>query len=206
MLWGKFIGEDGSMGLTHGEVYPIRTKVKSLGLFRTEAWIWVEVLKADVSCPYSSLESLIKNWEILGEVEPYKWVAKKEPLKGRKYLNDLGASGTVPMSTSDGRQAQWKEERDIYGFDERETWGLEYTMVELLYERIMMYKEIAINDFDHHTIEVDGEEHTQGEWIDEIIKLSQEVIKDGDLGMIDTHGKKQRIWTIWKELHPVMWW
>lgn len=51
----RFIGQDGSMGLKHGEVYTVRISqgVKYLYV------CWGE----RKYCPYSSLEALTANWE-----------------------------------------------------------------------------------------------------------------------------------------------
>lgn len=51
----KFIGEDGSMGLRHGEFYDCTIKSH-------DGYIWVywdDDLKA---CSYGSIEKLAKNW------------------------------------------------------------------------------------------------------------------------------------------------
>jgi len=41
----------------------------------------------------------------------------------------------------DSRQEQWKEEQKRYGFDERETWNLEFTFVAWIYPRLKMFRE-----------------------------------------------------------------
>jgi hypothetical protein len=63
----------------------------------------------------------------------------------RKYIDDLGIKRKdTPQGWGhgDARQAQWREERKVYGFDERETWSLDLTFKLWLYERLMMYKEV----------------------------------------------------------------
>jgi hypothetical protein len=63
----------------------------------------------------------------------------------RKYIDDLGIKRKdTPQGWGHGdvRQAQWQEERKLYGFDEHETWSLDLTFKLWLYERLMMYKEV----------------------------------------------------------------
>lgn len=53
----KFIGEDGSMGFKNGKKYDIQSK----------CWnntIVVKTTNDRLSCPYGSIESFLKNWEI----------------------------------------------------------------------------------------------------------------------------------------------
>lgn len=46
----------------------------------------------------------------------------------RKYLDDICVTERPDTwSRNDERQNRWKEERAIYGFDERETWALDYS-------------------------------------------------------------------------------
>lgn len=64
----KFIGEDKSMGFRHGEIYDIKTKLQ-YDLWSTNSSIWVHgTTKKNpqgYKCPYSSLENLVENWEII---------------------------------------------------------------------------------------------------------------------------------------------
>lgn len=60
----KFIGADGSMGLTHGKTYDVDVKTKG-------KYIWVTIPKLEVrekvlkkwECPYSSPQTFSANWE-----------------------------------------------------------------------------------------------------------------------------------------------
>ena len=59
----------------------------------------------------------------------------------RDYLKNMpNPYGNCLDPTYDKRQGRWKKERKKYGFDERQTWNLSTTMIELLYERVMMFK------------------------------------------------------------------
>ena len=58
-MYLKFVGEDKSMGLSHGRIYDVRVKTK-------KNYIWVEipnVLFGAWRCPYSSPQSFAANWE-----------------------------------------------------------------------------------------------------------------------------------------------
>jgi hypothetical protein len=52
-MYLKFVGKDGSMGLTHGKVYNV--KIES-----DRRYIWV--YWGDKRCPYSSPQSFADNW------------------------------------------------------------------------------------------------------------------------------------------------
>lgn len=59
MIFLRFIGKDGSMGLKHGKTY--RCKVYTYeGLICVS---WKRKWLADEMCPYRSLEALTDNWE-----------------------------------------------------------------------------------------------------------------------------------------------
>ena len=67
----------------------------------------------------------------------------------REYLKNMpNPYGNCLVPAYDKRQGKWKKERKKYGFDERQTWNLNTTMIELLYERVMMLKEINFVYFD----------------------------------------------------------
>lgn len=63
------------------------------------------------------------------------------PLQKRKYLNKLETNGQAydNIDPNDVRMEKWFEQQAIYGFDEREVWNLNQTMIELLYERVRYY-------------------------------------------------------------------
>ena len=67
---------------------------------------------------------------------------------------------------NDKRQKEWKKQRKKYGFDERETWSLDFSFHLWLYERLKMYKKIAPIDMTYHKFMFKDKEYNQGEMID----------------------------------------
>ena len=72
---------------------------------------------------------------------------KKEKLVHCKYLEDVGIDVyDMPQNfckeTVNSRVEKWEKEREKYGFDERETWSLDDSLLQWLYSRLMMYKDI----------------------------------------------------------------
>lgn len=59
----KFIGKNGSMGFVTGRIYNIKTRCGFV-YGKTPCLIVVDVLNKN-SCPYSSLESMLENWELI---------------------------------------------------------------------------------------------------------------------------------------------
>lgn len=63
-MYLKFIGKNGSMRLSHGEVYNVNVKTKS-------DYIWVTIPMFEFrekvfgkwECPYSSPQTFSENWE-----------------------------------------------------------------------------------------------------------------------------------------------
>lgn len=61
-----------------------------------------------------------------------------------KYLSDLGMEESdLPCgwNPDDNRQPEWEKERVTYGFDERETWSLDFSLGVWLYPRLCFFKE-----------------------------------------------------------------
>lgn len=64
-----FIGEDGSMGLTHGRVYRVKVFTDTLTLSR-KTYIWVvwrpdpESSETPCACPYASVNAMARNWRL----------------------------------------------------------------------------------------------------------------------------------------------
>lgn len=127
----------------------------------------------------------------------------------------LYLSGTDKNSMYRGqsipRRFKWWVERRIYGFDETETWSLDYTMIQLLYERVRRYKRVASKAIHmNQTVAVRQVMHTQEEWIDILLILMKQYLDDDfdndKDGYHIEHYTKQMIWDIWSALHPLMWW
>lgn len=94
-----------------------------------------------------------------------------------KYLKNLGLKKEdLPQGwgtdSDDKRQKKWKKEREEYGFDNRETWSLDYTFKLWLYERLSMYNEVAPNviDTSFHKYEFRGEQITFQDCIDKMLE------------------------------------
>lgn len=136
--------------------------------------------------------------------------------KKRKYLNDIGIvlASTEDMKNSKGEE-KFREQRELYGFDERDTWSLDFTMRALLYERLKMYFDIAdqVINLNHHTITYKNIEYTQRELILELIYLLEDVIKKEDESYfydeqdkLEFYDSCNEVWQIWALLEPAMWW
>ena len=79
----------------------------------------------------------------------------------RKYLEEIGINNFPEKWESDTRQKEWDEQRHIYGFDERDTWSLDYSFYLWLYERTKMFLEVASIDLNCHKFDFKGKEYTQ---------------------------------------------
>ena len=133
-----------------------------------------------------------------------------------KYLDDLGLKenkyGTNFMPDDDERADEWREEREKYGFDSRETWCLNTIFIEWIYTRVKMYEEYAseVIDLSYHKIPYKGQKITQKEAIDKILSLAEEIFLTRD--RYDSTADKvfvensREICDLWKEVLPCMWW
>jgi len=94
-------------------------------------------------------------------------------IKGRKYLSDLGLKKSIiPQhwgAKNDKRQEHWDKEKEIYGFDQRETWSLNSSFNIWLFERLSMYNEVNCINTSFHEIEFKGEVLTFQDCIDKML-------------------------------------
>lgn len=130
----------------------------------------------------------------------------------RKYLEELHSETVTNYcrlleNKEDDREAIWEKERQVYGFDNRETWSLGFTFYLWLYERLMMYKEIGGQtvDLTYHRFEYKNKEYTQLELIDEMLTrlrfcFSEEYDEWNDYEYV------HEIEAIWAVILPAMWW
>ncbi len=134
-------------------------------------------------------------------------------MQKHKYLTDLGLKDNEIMQNicepDEDREPRWKEQREKYGFDDRETWGLDVSFCQWLYERLMMYKEIGGQtiDLNFHKFNIYGNNMTQLECIDMIIELLIPYLTHLD-DIDNKHYFKdlEKICYIWGKILPAMWW
>ena len=142
----------------------------------------------------------------------------------KKNVND----GVDEIAVDDKRQETWQQERNKYGFDSRDTWSLDFTMTEMLYERLCMYLQKAdeIVNLSYHTYDFEGRTYTQREMIMEMIENAEIFLKfeygtidyaaiaddsDHELelmgqGEIEAADAKKRLWDMWAVVQHQMWW
>lgn len=90
-----------------------------------------------------------------------------------KYLTDIGVKESdTPWGwqPDDKKQEFWKTQRDLYGFDERDTWSLDYPIALFIYPRLKMYDEVNIVDTNACKVECGDETLTLQECIDLMLK------------------------------------
>lgn len=156
----------------------------------------------------------------------------------RFYIDEIKKLGDVSddgISPDDTRHEQWKNEREKFGFDGRDTWSLDFTMTEMLYERLQMYmvKADEIVNLSYHTYDFGGKTYTQREIILEMINDAETFLKfeydaidelneddfsamteDEMDAYLELYGQweikalhaKRRLWLMWAVVQHQMWW
>lgn len=93
----------------------------------------------------------------------------------RKYLDTIGYStGLEDIDPKD--YLRWKEQESTYGFNDSETWNLDSTMLSLLYERLMMFKDVNNVDLKFHSVSYQGQELNLEQVLDRMCVLAQEAL------------------------------
>ena len=125
-----------------------------------------------------------------------------------KYLDDIGVTNT-PWNWCKEDSFKWRHERQVYGFDSRETWNLDYTFYLWLYEHLMKYLEDAekVVDLTWTKVDYNGKTYTQRELIDKMLKRLNAYFND-DINEYDKDDYKwlHEIEAIWAVILPAMWW
>jgi len=67
-------------------------------------------------------------------------------------------------------------QRHTRGFDDRETWNLNTTMIKNLYERVKKYQELSIVDTDATYITIDGKSQSLTYWLNIIVSNCEEIL------------------------------
>lgn len=130
---------------------------------------------------------------------------------GRKYLDDIGEDYSwVWEPEGSERDELFEKEREIYGFDSRETWSLDYVFYMWLYERLKMYIEYAgeIVNLNFHKFVYKEKEYTQFELINMMIERLESYFKKEDLFVSseEEYEPIKEIGEIWALVLPAMWW
>lgn len=130
---------------------------------------------------------------------------------GRKYLDDIGEDYSwVWKPEGSERDETFEKEREIYGFDSRETWSLDYVFYMWLYERLKMFVEIGgqVVDLNYHKFDFKGKEYTQLELINMMIERLESYFKKEDLFVSseEEYEPIKEIGEIWALVLPAMWW
>ena len=125
-----------------------------------------------------------------------------------KYLDDILPKGKTPYDfefDDEIRNQKWEKEREQLGFDERETWNLDFTIFCWLYERLRKYKEVSPVDLNCKIVKVNDEEKNLGEWIDIMINNAEALIL---LDMYSEENIKLAEFTIeiFKQTIFYLWW
>ena len=89
-----------------------------------------------------------------------------------------------------------------------ETWNLDTSLVELLYERLMRYKTQTMVNLEFYTTWDDKELNgmTQLDVINYLIELCKDYLLDDDFITGRRDIKNKKIWKVWTVLSPAMWW
>lgn len=130
---------------------------------------------------------------------------------GRKYLDDIGEDYSwVWKPEGSERDETFERECEIYGFDSRETWSLDYVFYMWLYERLKMFVEYAgeIVNLNFHKFIYKEKEYTQLELINMMIERLEFYFKKGDSFDLSEEEYEfiKEIGEIWALVLPAMWW
>lgn len=126
----------------------------------------------------------------------------------RFYLDEVNHPERF-LDDNDSREPKWAEEREEYGFDERETWALDNTFYCWLYERLRAYQDWSCVNLDFHKFEYKGKEYTQGQLIAEMIVRLRWYFENEEENLSWTDKDYEfvhEIEQIWALVLPSMWW
>ena len=133
--------------------------------------------------------------------------------RGHAYLEELeSADNAFPYSVinpNDERSEAWEEERQIYGFDNTETWDLRSSFYAWLYEHLRMYVDAGgeIINLEFHKFEWHGRKYTQLEIINMILERIGFFFCEEYDGFEESHlNYVSEVEELWALVLPAMWW
>ena len=132
----------------------------------------------------------------------------------RKYIDELGVKfEDTPqgwhLNEDDYRIPLWEKQRQEWGFDERETWCLNYSFDLWLYERLRVYDKINIVDTHSplHEFDFEGEKLNFQDCIDRMLEGLKISITTDEFDMTPEELKKSRdVVKIFALCFEALWW
>lgn len=124
----------------------------------------------------------------------------------RKYLEQIGVTSRPDnWCEDDKRQKEWEEDRQKYGFDERELWNMDFAFRLWLYERLKAFQEIAPVNLKHGVIKIQGVKYTIEGAVNYLIELLKDSFAD-DLWSYHDHPKYKEVYKTWAKISPFLGW
>ena len=154
----------------------------------------------------------------------------------RKFLKEIGAepvSVDLNVKGAVSREKRYRVYEEKNGVYPPDCWALDYTMMCLLYERLLQYVKDAsgIVKLDYHKFEFNGKNYTQIELINQMIEIAEFILMNLNnvskkskaykrlvnnkyyvkYGEFNDFNQEQcevrdRFWKIWAIIFPTMWW
>lgn len=119
-----------------------------------------------------------------------------------EYLHELYQNGKL--------QFPYNEE-DYPDFDERDTFGMDYTLIAWLYEHLRYFQDhvSTVVNLNYHKFEIDGEELTQRQCIDRMVEDCAVILKSDFWGFDDQEkmeAAKNDLFKVLSKVYWAMWW
>ncbi|HCW05561.1 MAG TPA: hypothetical protein DGK91_14220 [Clostridium sp.] len=126
-----------------------------------------------------------------------------------KYLADIGVTyddfpGNIEVD--DFTERFLKQQRDEYGFDERETWDLRKVIALFVYPRLRMFDEVNCIDTCAERFEYNGRDYTLQQGLDIVIEGLELYISKKDIINEEEINKIKEAMGIFGALWMYLWW
>lgn len=90
----------------------------------------------------------------------------------------------------------------------KDCWNLDYAFIKWLNQHLIVFKKDAskIVDLEYYKFEYHGQELTQLQIIDKLIRLTTEILVSSDMWEQSCCDKVNEVLELWKLVFPTMWW
>lgn len=130
---------------------------------------------------------------------------------GREFLEKLGiGKDNIPQNWGrlfDKRRRKWYFQRKKYGFDERDTWDLNVSLPQMIYERIKLFDEITEEfiDKEFHKEQYRGQTITMQEGINLMLAALETNLKS-EYNSEEAYEAYREFLELYMIFHPYLWW